>query len=146
MFLCWQIADYQIPYKVSSHPVCTYGSDISSRLVLLDNCDSGYPNAYHEVIDALSCTCSTCTGHNTSCQTLNNWHTSCQTLNNWRTTFLTSQPAVKLSTTEAQPFWRHNQLSNSQPLKHNLSDVTTSCQTLNHWSAAFLTSQPAVKL
>ncbi|KAK2169615.1 hypothetical protein LSH36_8g02017 [Paralvinella palmiformis] len=73
---CWgrcdssEIPDFKVPYKLSDHPVCTYG-EISRRIVNLDNCHPDYPHPEHEVIDAVWCSCSVCTGNDTSCQTLN---------------------------------------------------------------------------
>ncbi|KAL5005917.1 hypothetical protein ScPMuIL_017075 [Solemya velum] len=72
---CWgrcdssEIANYKMPYKISHHPVCTYGR-YRRRTVQLTHCDPRHPDRSYTVIDAVSCNCKLCNPHNTSCESL----------------------------------------------------------------------------
>ncbi|KAL5008248.1 hypothetical protein ScPMuIL_013829 [Solemya velum] len=76
VYSCWgrcdssEIPDFKIPYKISHHPVCTYGR-VRERLVRLSHCDAGNPDRMYAVIDAVSCNCKVCNSQYTSCETLN---------------------------------------------------------------------------
>lgn len=65
-----QIADYEPPYKQSSHPVCTY-SGRQSRSYRLRHCHPAHPEPYAEVFDAVACVCKTCSADDTSCEDFN---------------------------------------------------------------------------
>nr|ARS73220.1 glycoprotein beta-5 [Deroceras reticulatum] len=71
---CWgrcdssEIGDYQMPYKISHHPVCTYTGRVS-RVVTLPNCP-GYPDPTEIVFDATGCDCRRCNSDYTSCENL----------------------------------------------------------------------------
>ncbi|KAI0239223.1 Thyrostimulin beta-5 subunit [Lamellibrachia satsuma] len=73
---CWgrcdsnEIADYEPPYKQSSHPVCTY-SGRQSRSYRLRHCHPAHPEPYAEVFDAVACVCKTCSADDTSCEDFN---------------------------------------------------------------------------
>lgn len=69
IFLNSQIANYKMPYKISHHPVCTYGR-YRRRTVQLTHCDPRHPDRSYTVIDAVSCNCKLCNPHNTSCESL----------------------------------------------------------------------------
>ncbi|KAJ8309408.1 hypothetical protein KUTeg_014282, partial [Tegillarca granosa] len=59
---CWGRCDsnYKIPYKISNHPVCTYGGK-KSRVVTLRKCHPYHPDPTFTVFDATHCYNSTFT-------------------------------------------------------------------------------------
>ncbi|KAL8576207.1 hypothetical protein ACOMHN_027862 [Nucella lapillus] len=71
---CWgrcdsyEVGDFQMPFKVSHHPVCTYAG-YRRRTVVLSNC-RGYPDPTIEVLDATACACRACDSGDTSCENL----------------------------------------------------------------------------
>ncbi|CAG5127361.1 unnamed protein product [Candidula unifasciata] len=71
---CWgrcdssEIGDYQMPFRISSHPVCTYTARIN-RVVILTDCP-GYPDPTEVVFDAAGCECRLCNSDYTSCENL----------------------------------------------------------------------------
>nr|AXL95452.1 thyrostimulin beta [Conus ermineus] len=71
---CWgrcdsyEVGDFQMPFKVSHHPVCTYAG-YRRRTVTLGNC-RGYPDPTIEVLDATACACRPCDSADTSCENL----------------------------------------------------------------------------
>ena len=65
-----QIPDFKVPFKISHHPVCSYGGQ-EMRLVQLRGCDPRIPNTEVKVFDATHCSCKPCSPKDTSCQ---NWN------------------------------------------------------------------------
>ncbi|BFZ11683.1 hypothetical protein BsWGS_14722 [Bradybaena similaris] len=72
---CWgrcdssEIGDYQMPFRISSHPVCSYTGRVN-RVVTLSDCE-GYPDPTEVVFDASGCECRLCNSDYTSCENLN---------------------------------------------------------------------------
>ncbi|ELU07048.1 hypothetical protein CAPTEDRAFT_61565, partial [Capitella teleta] len=61
-----EIPDYRMPYKLSRHPVCTFG-EVRVRGFLLHNCHADHPDPFHITHEALSCRCKQCDPKTTRC-------------------------------------------------------------------------------
>lgn len=76
VYSCWgrcisfEFGNYEMPYKISHHPVCTYTGK-TSRVVRLENCHQDFPDPQYEVFDATGCACNFCNSETTSCENLN---------------------------------------------------------------------------
>ncbi|CAH1791441.1 unnamed protein product [Owenia fusiformis] len=72
---CWgrcdtsEIPDYEIPYKISNHNVCTFTKKVK-RVVRLMRCDPRHPDPYYTVYSAADCRCTKCDPDYTSCESL----------------------------------------------------------------------------
>ncbi|XP_013400795.1 thyrostimulin beta-5 subunit [Lingula anatina] len=63
-----EVGDYEFPFKLSFHNVCTYGGDVVRRRVTLD-CP-GYPDPTVELFDVERCECQVCRYDKTSCENI----------------------------------------------------------------------------